>query len=145
MAHVLFTHDLLCRPVMDGWRWGAQETSDGGFVRGATPRIRVRASEYFRGGPQVRRAPADGARGHREFNPDAATGQGASTAEDRAGGRIHRRDSESRSAGAAQAAPYGASHLGAAGQRAVGLSDRRVDGASVRAGAETDAWAARGA
>src|SRR5438132_12396790 len=21
MAHLLFTHDLLCRPVMDGWRW----------------------------------------------------------------------------------------------------------------------------
>src|SRR6266568_3192643 len=145
MAHLLFAHDLPCRPVMDGWRWGAQEKSDGGFVRGITPRIRVRASEYFRGGPQVRRAPTHGARGHREFDPDAAASQGATAADDRAGVRIHRRDSESRSAGAAQAAPYGASHLGAAWQRAVGLPDRRVDGASVCAAAETDAWAARGA
>src|SRR6266568_3615310 len=104
MAHLLFAHDLPCRPVMDGWRWGAQEKSDGGFVRGITPRIRVRASQYFRGGPQVRRAPTHGARGHREFDPDAA-----------------------------------------ASQRAVGLPDRRVDGASVCAGAEKDAWAARGA
>ena len=58
---------------------------------------------------------------------------------------VHRRDSGSGSAGAAQAAPYGASHLGADWQRAVGLPDRRVDGASVCAGAKTDAWAARGA
>src|ERR1700694_6081780 len=113
MAHLLFAHDLPWRPVMVGWRWGAQEKSDGGFVRGATPRIRVRASQYFRGGTQVRRAPTHGARGHREFDPDAGAGQSAAAADDRAGGRIHRRDSESRSAGAAQAAPYGASPLGA--------------------------------
>src|SRR5579871_5704983 len=145
MAHLLFTRDLPCRPVVVGWRWGAQEKSDGGFVRGATPRIRVRASQYFWGGTQVRRAPTHGARGHREFGPDAAAAQSAAAADDRAGGGIHRRDSESGSAGAPQAAAYGASHLDAARQRAVGLPDRRVDGASVCAGAEKDAWAAPGA
>src|SRR5712692_9390016 len=145
MAHLLFAHDLPCRPVMVGWRWGAQEKSDGGFVRGATPRIRVRASQYFGGGTQVRRAPTYGARGDREFDPDAAAGQSAAAADDRPGGRIHRRDSESRSAGAAQAAPYGTSHLGAADQRAVGLPDCRVDGAAVRASAQAGAGVARGA
>src|ERR1700694_4972749 len=145
MAHLLFAHDLPCRPVMVGWRWGAEEKSDGGFVRGATPRIRVRASQYFRGGTQVWRPPTYGARGHREFDPDAAAGQRAATADDRSGGHVHRRDSGSRSAGAAQAAPYGASHLGAGYQRAAELSDRRVDGASVRAAAQADAGAARGA
>src|SRR5579859_7812135 len=145
MAHLLFAHDLPCRPVTVGWRWGAQETSDGGFVRRDTPRVRVRLSQYFRGGTQVRRPSPHGARGHREFDPDAAASQSAAAANDRAAGGIHRRDSASRSAGAAQAAPYGASHLGAAWHRAVGLPDRRVDGASVRAGAEKDPWAARGA
>src|SRR2546428_8668665 len=144
MAHLLFAHDLPCRPVTVGWRWGAQETSDGGLVRGATPRIRVRASEYFRGGTQVRRAPTHGTRRHREFDPDAAAGQSTAAADDRAGGRIHRRDSESRSAGAAQAAPYGASHLGAAWAKAVGLPERRIDGAAVCGGAEKEAGACRG-
>src|ERR1700686_4588211 len=128
MAPLLFTHDLPCRPVMVGWRWGAQEKSDGGFVRRDTPRIRVRPSQYFWCGTQVRCAPKDGARGHREFDPDAAAGQRPATADDRSGSWVHRRDSGSRSASAAQAAPYGASHLGADYQRAVELSDRRVDG-----------------
>src|ERR1700694_75190 len=52
MAHLLFEHDLPCRPVMVGWRWGAQEKSDGGFVRRATPRVRVRPSQYFWCGTQ---------------------------------------------------------------------------------------------
>src|SRR6476620_2829923 len=141
MAHPLFAHDLPCRPVTVGWRWGAQEKSDGGFVRGIAPRIRVRVSQYFRGGTQVRRAPTHGARGYREFDPDAAAGENATAADDRASGYVHRRDSGSRSAGAAQAAAYGASHLGAYWQRAVGLPGRRVDGASVRAGTKKDAWA----
>src|SRR5947209_4880983 len=145
MAHLLFAHDLPCRPVMVGWRWGAQEKSDGGFIRRATPRIRVRASQYFGCGAQVWRPPTHGARGAREFDPDAAAGQSATAADDRASGRVHRRGSGSRSAGAAQAAPYGASHLGADYQRAAGLSDGRVDGASVRAGAEKETGAARGA
>src|SRR5947208_15847161 len=85
MAHLLFTHDLPCRPVMVGWRWGAQEKSDGGFVGGAAPRIRVRASEYFRGGTQVRRAPPHGARGDRVIDPDAAAGQRAPAADGTAG------------------------------------------------------------
>src|SRR5260370_16227094 len=135
MALLLIEHDLPCRAVTVGWRWGAQEKSDGGFVRGATPRIRVRAREYFGSGAQFRRAPTHGARGHRECDPDAAAGQRAATADDRSGSWVHRRDSGSRSAIAAQAAPYGASHLGAAGQRAIELFDRRVDGASVRAAA----------
>ena len=42
MAHLLFERDLPCRPVMVGWRWGAQEKSDGGVVRGDAPRVRVR-------------------------------------------------------------------------------------------------------
>src|SRR5260370_42604738 len=114
MAHLLFAHDLPCRPVMVGWRWGAQETSDGGFVRGATPRIRVRASEYFRGSTQVRRPSPHGARGHREFDPDAAASQRAAAANGRAAGRVHRRASTSRSAGDAPAAAYGACTLAAA-------------------------------
>jgi hypothetical protein len=39
------------------------------------------------------------------------------------------------------AAPYRASHLGADHPTAVGLRDRQVDGAAVRAGAEKDGWA----
>src|SRR5438045_8971077 len=74
MAHLLFAHDLPCRPVMVGWRWGAQEKSDGGFVRGDTARIRVRTSQYFRCGAQVRRASTDGARSDRNFDPNAAAG-----------------------------------------------------------------------
>src|SRR5579859_3827162 len=143
MAHLLFAHDLPCRPVMVGWRWGAQETSDGGFVRRDTPRVRVRPSQYFRGGTQVRRASPHGARGDRELNPDAAASQGAAAANDRAAGRVHRRDSGRRSASAAQTAAYSASDLGADYARAVEPSDRRVDGASVRAAAQAGAGAAR--
>src|SRR5450755_3294167 len=106
MAHLSFTHDLPCRPVMVGWRWGAQETSDGGFVRRDTPRVRVRPSQYFWSGTQVRRAPTHGARGHRESDPDAAASQRAAAADDRAGGWVYRRDSGRRSARAAQTAPY---------------------------------------
>src|SRR6058998_1385949 len=102
MAHLLFEHDLPCRPVMVGWGWGAQEKSDGGFVRGVTPRIRVRASEYFRGGAQVWCPPTHGARGHREFDPATVASQRASSANDRAGGWVHRRDPASRSASTAQ-------------------------------------------
>src|SRR6266545_3172415 len=117
MAHLLFARDLPCRPVMVGWRWGAQ----------------------------VWRPPTHGARGAREFDPDAVACQSATAADDRASGWVHRRASGSRSAGAAQAASHGASHLGADYQRATGLSDRRVDGASVRADAQADVGAARGA
>src|ERR1700738_2622729 len=139
MAHLLFAHDLLCRPVMVGWRWGAQEKSDGGFVRRDTPRVRVRPSQHFRGGTQVRRPSPHGARGDRELDPDAAARQSATATDDWALGGVHRRDSGRRSASAAQAAAYGASDLGAAYARAIEPSDRRVDGASVRAPAQADA------
>src|SRR5438045_7266702 len=85
MAHLLFAHDLPCRPVMVGWRWGAQEKSDGGVVRGDTPRVRVRRGQHFGCGPQVWCPPTDGARGDREFDPDAAASERATAADDRPG------------------------------------------------------------
>src|SRR2546423_15365052 len=90
LANVFFAHDVPCLPVMVSWRWGAQEKSDGGFVRGDTPRIRVWPSHYFGGGAQVWRPPTDGARGDREFDSDAAAGERATAADDRAGGHVHR-------------------------------------------------------
>ena len=64
-------------------------------------------------GEEVRGASADGAAGDGERSAAPAQGCRAVAAQAGTGGGVHRRDSGSRPAGAAQAAAYGASHLGA--------------------------------
>ena len=98
--------------------------------RAAAPRVRVRHRHGEGCGAEVRRASPDGPSGGRERGTAGAWLQGAGEARPGPGRGVHH-------AGAAQAAPHGASGPSAGPGRAAGMCGRGVDGAQPRPSAAT--------
>src|ERR1700683_1371081 len=83
-------------------------------------------------GQEAWRASTDGAPGDRERDPARAQEAGTEAAEDRSLEGCDRADARRRSAGTAQAAAHGASHLDAVARRASGVPGRRSHRAAIR-------------